>query len=336
MNLGSGHPWNIVFLAGFLVYVCIRHVYATRVRGEKSTVRRIDALEKGLMTLVMLGSLLAPILYLFTPLLDFADYELPPYLPWIGVVTMVVALWLFRRSHVDLGRQWSVSLEVREGHRLITHGVYRSIRHPMYLSIWLLSLAQGLLLENWLAGWAAFVAFLPMHLIRTPREEAMMLETFGEDYRRFMDRSGRLFPRRAERLVGLVAGGVATAWVAYTLYAVARYGGAVVIDPETTARIIGVNNDGRVVSAVGLTYHGVTGAVMVVFELVAVGVALTAAHVARGVRRVAALLVVSAWAVLWFSNAVWLRGLGWDRSIDAAVLGFATFAAFTWLITATE
>ncbi len=103
-----------------------------------------------------------------------------------------------------------------------------------------------------------------------------------------------------------------------------------------TARILGVNNDGRVVSAVGLTYHGLTGAVIVVFELVAVGAALVAAHLANGARRVAGLLVLSAWAVLWLANAVWLRGLGWDHSIDAVVLGLATFAAFTWLITATE
>lgn len=188
-------PWNAVFLVGFLVYIGTRHFYANKVRGEKSAVRRIDGMEKGLMGFVMLGSLVAPNLYLFTPWFGFADYTLPAYVPWVGVVAMVVALWLFRRSHVDLGRQWSISLEVREEHRLITNGVYRTIRHPMYLSIWIWSLAQGFLLENWLAGWAAAVTFLPMYLLRTPREEALMLETFGDEYRDYMRRSGRIFPR---------------------------------------------------------------------------------------------------------------------------------------------
>jgi protein-S-isoprenylcysteine O-methyltransferase Ste14 len=41
----------------------------------------------------------------------------------------------------------------------MTHGVYRLIRHPMYAAIWLLSLAQGLLLHNWLAGWAGIALF---------------------------------------------------------------------------------------------------------------------------------------------------------------------------------
>ena len=194
MSVDLQHPWNIVFLAGFVVYIGIRHVYGSRLKSEKSVVRRIDGLEKGLLAVVALGSLLFPVLYLFTPVLRFADYRLPAFVPWAGVAVMLVALWLFRRSHADLGRQWSISLEVREDHRLITHGVYRSIRHPMYLAIWLWSLAQALLLENWLAGYGALLSFAPMYFIRTPREEALMCETFGEEYRAYMQRTGRILP----------------------------------------------------------------------------------------------------------------------------------------------
>ena len=194
MAFGLQHPWSIVFLVGFVVYMGIRNVYARRLKTEKSVVRRIDGLEKALLAFVMLGSLLAPAAYLFTPLLRFADYDLPTFVPWIGVLVMTLALWAFWRSHADLGRQWSISLEVREDHRLITEGAYRSIRHPMYLAIWLFSLAQALLLENWLAGFGALVSFLPMYVIRAPREEAMMLETFGDEYREYMKRTGRILP----------------------------------------------------------------------------------------------------------------------------------------------
>ena len=194
MSVNLQHPWNIVFLVGFVVYIGIRHVYGSRLKSEKSVVRRIDVLEKGLLAVVALGSLLLPVLYLFTPALRFADYRLPVFVPWAGVAVMLVALWLFRRSHADLGRQWSISLEVREDHRLITHGVYRSIRHPMYLAIWLWSLAQALLLENWLAGYGALLSFAPLYFIRTPREEALMCETFGDEYRSYMERTGRILP----------------------------------------------------------------------------------------------------------------------------------------------
>ena len=65
----------------------------------------------------------------------------------------------------------------------------------MYLSIFLWSICQGLMLENWLAGWSALVTFAPLYFVRTPREEALMCEHFGEDYRDYMAQTGRLIPR---------------------------------------------------------------------------------------------------------------------------------------------
>jgi len=189
-------PWNLVFLIGFIVYVCLRGVFKQRTKHNKRVVVRVDAVEKILMAIVIPGGLLLPIVYLFTPWLGFADYHLPKLAPWLGTVVMIAALWLFWRSHADLGQNWSVTLEVREGHQLIKHGVYRSVRHPMYASIWLWCLAQGLLLENWLAGWYALPAFALMYFVRTPREEQMMCDRFGEEYRDYMRQTGRLFPRK--------------------------------------------------------------------------------------------------------------------------------------------
>lgn len=188
-------PWNLVFLIGFSVYCTIRGVFKQRTKSNELVVRRMDALEKILIALVIPGGLLLPMVYLITPWLGFADYHLPPWAPWCGMALMVAALWLFWRSHADLGLNWSVTLEVRKGHQLVKHGIYRSIRHPMYASIWLWCLAQGLLLENWLAGWYSLVAFALMYFIRAPREEQMMCESFGQEYRDYMRQTGRLFPR---------------------------------------------------------------------------------------------------------------------------------------------
>jgi protein-S-isoprenylcysteine O-methyltransferase Ste14 len=188
-------PWNLVFLAGFVVYYRIRHVFILRTQHEKKEVRRMDGQEKLLLAGMAPGTLLLPLLYLFTPWLAFADYSLPPALPWIGVVAMIASLWLFWRSHSDLGQNWSVSLELRENHELVTCGVYRSIRHPMYASIWLWALAQGMLLQNWLAGWSVVPAFAAMYFLRVPREEQLMCEKFGDQYRAYMGQTGRVWPR---------------------------------------------------------------------------------------------------------------------------------------------
>jgi protein-S-isoprenylcysteine O-methyltransferase Ste14 len=188
-------PWNVVFLAGFIVYVTIRGVFKKRTQLNVKSVNRCDGLEKALLLMVIPGGLLLPLIYLFTGWLGFADYKLPALAPWCGGALMVVALWLFWRSHADLGQNWSQTLEIRQGHQLVKEGVYKSIRHPMYASIWLWSLAQGLMLENWLAGWYALVAFGVMYVVRTPREERMMREFFGQEYEEYVGRTGRLIPR---------------------------------------------------------------------------------------------------------------------------------------------
>ena len=188
-------PWNIVFLVGFIAYVVIRGVYEKRTKGNEKEVGRADGRDRILLVIVALGSLLLPVVYLFTHWLAFADYRLPTFAPWLGTAVMAAALWLFWRSHADLGQNWSLTLELRKGHQLIKHGVYRSIRHPMYAAIWLFGLAQGLLLQNWLAGWSAFVTFAVLYFLRTPREEQMMCEFFGEEYRDYMRQTGRIIPR---------------------------------------------------------------------------------------------------------------------------------------------
>jgi protein-S-isoprenylcysteine O-methyltransferase Ste14 len=65
----------------------------------------------------------------------------------------------------------------------------------MYASGWLLSLAQALLLQNWVAGPAGVVAFLPLYFVQVPREERMMLDHFGDDYRNYAAQTGRIVPR---------------------------------------------------------------------------------------------------------------------------------------------
>jgi protein-S-isoprenylcysteine O-methyltransferase Ste14 len=193
------HVWNVIYLAGFIVYVAIRGVFGAQTKSNEKTVSEAGILDRALLIPVFLGNIVLPALYLFTPWLALADYRLPLFLQCCGVITMIVALWLFWRAHVDLGLNWSITLEMRKEHELITHGVYRRIRHPMYAAIFLFAVAQGFLLQNWLAGWGGFVTFGLLYLIRTPREERMMGEFFGESYRDYIQRTGRLWPRFRRR-----------------------------------------------------------------------------------------------------------------------------------------
>ncbi|MDB6147911.1 MAG: isoprenylcysteine carboxyl methyltransferase [Spartobacteria bacterium] len=185
---------NLIYLVGLVIYVFIRGVFGGRTKRNQKIVHRVDAIDRVLVALVFVGTLLLPAIYLVTPWLGFADYQVPEFINWCGAVVMIIALWLFWRAHVDLGLNWSITLEMRKHHELITRGVYRRIRHPMYTAIFLFAIAQAFLLRNWLAGWAGFVTFAALYLVRTPREEKMMNEFFGEKYRDYMQRTGRLWP----------------------------------------------------------------------------------------------------------------------------------------------
>ncbi len=188
--------WDHVYLYGLIVYIAIRGRFGARTKHNEKVVRRVDVRDRALVALVFIGSMILPLLYLFTHWLAFADYSFPQFVPWCGAVVMLFALWLFWRSHVDLGLNWSITLEIRKDHELVERGVYRRVRHPMYTAIFLFSIAQGLLLPNWLAGWSALVSFALLYLSRVGREEQMMREFFGESYVAYMQRTGRLWPMK--------------------------------------------------------------------------------------------------------------------------------------------
>jgi protein-S-isoprenylcysteine O-methyltransferase Ste14 len=128
------------------------------------------------------------------PVFRFADYPLHP-LPFVaGVLCLALGLWLFHRSHADLGTNWSITLEVRDSHRLITQGIYRRIRHPMYAALLLYSLGQALVLPNWVVGPSYLVAFGLLFCLRLGPEERMMLEEFGPEYLRYVEQTKRILP----------------------------------------------------------------------------------------------------------------------------------------------
>ncbi|WP_312015825.1 protein-S-isoprenylcysteine O-methyltransferase [Bradyrhizobium liaoningense] len=101
---------------------------------------------------------------------------------------------MFHLAHRALGRNWSVSLDVRENHELVTEGFYRRVRHPIYSAFWLWAVAQALLLPNWIAGFAGLAGFGILIFGRVAGEGRIMLQTFADSYREYMARIGRIFP----------------------------------------------------------------------------------------------------------------------------------------------
>ena len=133
-------------------------------------------------------------MWVAAPVFAFADYSLRPLSLLAGAVCLAVGLWLFARAHADLGTNWSITLEVREEHQLVTHGIYRAVRHPMYSALLLYSIGQALVVPNWIAGPSYGVAMALLFAFRLGPEERMMLEAFGKDYEAYLERTKRLVP----------------------------------------------------------------------------------------------------------------------------------------------
>lgn len=185
---------SLVFVAFLAAYLSIRGVFTHRARRDKA-VSRVDATDRGLVALVGIGQIVLPLLFVWTPRLAFADHAQPDACTVLGVGAMASGLWLFWRSHVDLGQSWSVTLELNADHRLVTRGVYRFVRHPMYSSFFVLGVGQALLLANWIAGLSALVSIALLVIVRVPNEERMMIGQFGDEYRDYMRNTGGVVPR---------------------------------------------------------------------------------------------------------------------------------------------
>ena len=125
------NPWfaKAVIIAANVVLIAIRAPHGQRSRKHAVVKSSRGKLEIVLLTIAWL-SVFIPLIWIASPLFAFADYPLHPVPLVAGIVCFVLGLWIFHRSHADLGTNWSITLEVREEHRLITQGVYRHVRHP--------------------------------------------------------------------------------------------------------------------------------------------------------------------------------------------------------------
>lgn len=185
---------KLILVVGAIAWFVIRLPHQRRSWKTTVTKSARGAREHFLLGISLTGLGVIPFVYAVSGFPRFADYPFRPIQAWIGALVFLGSLWLFYRVHRELGRNWSDSLEVRDRHTLVTSGLYRHVRHPMYSAFFLWALAQALLLPNLFAGLAGLVGFGTLFFFRVGREERLMLDTFGAEYRDYMDRTKRVVP----------------------------------------------------------------------------------------------------------------------------------------------
>jgi protein-S-isoprenylcysteine O-methyltransferase Ste14 len=118
----------------------------------------------------------------------------PEWLRWIGFVLGLASLGFWSSPQVALGKEWSPQLQLRKGHHLVTTGPYARIRHPLYTAMFGYVTGLALLAANWSFIVFAIIAIVGIS-IRVPKEEEMMTKEFGVEYKAYMQRTGRFFPK---------------------------------------------------------------------------------------------------------------------------------------------
>lgn len=111
----------------------------------------------------------------------------------IGFAMLFIGLGVFAAGRISLGKQFSVKVRVRPDHRLVTSGLYRYVRHPIYLGVILYALSAPVILES-LYGFVVMLVLVPLILRRIRVEESALTAKFGLEYVEYVRRTKRLIP----------------------------------------------------------------------------------------------------------------------------------------------
>lgn len=111
----------------------------------------------------------------------------------LGLIMFIAGLTIAIIAQITLKRNYSSTLVIREDHQLITHGIYRYTRHPIYLGVIIACIGLPVYAFN-LYGLLVMLALIPIFLCRIRMEEKLLIEEFGDAYLTYMDSTKKLLP----------------------------------------------------------------------------------------------------------------------------------------------
>ncbi len=111
----------------------------------------------------------------------------------VGLSLIVIGYTIAIVAVVTLRRSYASTLVIREDHQLITHGIYRFTRHPVYLGV-IIAIIGVPVYASSLYGLLTMSALIPIFLNRIRMEERMLTDEFGDAYRTYVETTSKLIP----------------------------------------------------------------------------------------------------------------------------------------------
>ncbi len=189
--------FRVILVLGFVAVFPIALYYRLKANASKD---KLDRRQEGvfiLLTLRPIGAAkeLGLLAWVIHPAwMAWSSVGLPHWLRWTGVPLGVMAAILLIVTFRSLGTNITDPVVTRAQHTLVTKGPYRWVRHPFYVAFALAMAADSLVTANWFLALTGAVA-VALITIRTRTEEQKLIERFGDDYRHYMERTGRFIPR---------------------------------------------------------------------------------------------------------------------------------------------
>ena len=192
----SENPFRIALVIVIVLTMVVTAYHRIQARsGEKISHKDEGYLFATVLRLAGLVLWISTFGYLLFPAyFQWASMPIPLWLRWTGVISGALCSLLMYWTLSSLGKNLTDTVVTRAEAKLVTHGPYRWVRHPFYVTAALLMASVTLLTANWLIGISS-VSVLALLAVRTPKEEQMLIERFGQEYRDYMARTGRFFPR---------------------------------------------------------------------------------------------------------------------------------------------
>lgn len=180
-----------------LIVFAVHRGYYVRKHGEEQNTlkKREEGWISRIASLLGLSGFISVIICVIKPAwLSWASLPLPLWLRWAGVGIALLGFALLQWSQNTLGKNWSDTPRMMKDQLLITSGPYQFMRHPIYTAFLLILGSTLLISANWLIG-LTWIGMTVLEVAsRIGFEENLMLEYFGEQYRTYMERTGRLLP----------------------------------------------------------------------------------------------------------------------------------------------
>lgn len=129
-----------------------------------------------------------------TPVIDSPAYGA---LRWIAAFIGIGCLAFTIRSWIRMGKDWRMDVSLDSTTALITDGPFRRIRHPIYAFSILLMVCTAIVLPTWPMLIVAVIQ-ITLYNAKARNEERHLLKSHGEEYARYVERTGRFVPRFGE------------------------------------------------------------------------------------------------------------------------------------------